>query len=266
MTDAAAPDQRLLDLEIEKHRLECEKLRAEIEEVRQPLWKRSGWIASLSPMVIALVAFLSAWVTGYFDDRRSVLESQVASLTTEIGALDARRADLEQATSRLQAQNDELAATGKALAIANAEMRQSIDAAYLRLKAVTGEARYALGHHRAFEINSQIEELIRTVEARADDESTAEIITRLRTLLGEKLSLTEIIRTTEEELGTLDQALATLPSSEWMRTLRYEPSPDGTLLVADDGRVFDVDRGLFFDTIEDLRAGRPSANQPGHLP
>ena len=35
----------------------CETLRAEIAEVGQPLWKRAGYIASLSPILLAALAF-----------------------------------------------------------------------------------------------------------------------------------------------------------------------------------------------------------------
>src|SRR5688572_29027034 len=114
-------------LEIEKRRLECDKLRAEIAEVSVVWWQRPGYLGSVGPIVIAVVGFLSVWSTGFFDTQRATLKSEVAGLKTEEAALKARAAELNRA---------------------NAEIQRRIDDAYIKLKVVTNDARYALGHLR----------------------------------------------------------------------------------------------------------------------
>ncbi len=109
-------------LELERRRLECEKLRAEIVQVSLPWWKRAGYIGSMLPIVISVVGFSSAWMTGYFDTERGLLKSQIESLGRK---------------------RDELMK-------ANEETQRQIDNAYLRLKLGSAEAEYALGHIRGF--------------------------------------------------------------------------------------------------------------------
>ena len=105
--------EELERLEIEKVRLECDKLRAEIAEASVAWWRRPGYLASLVPILIAVVGFLSVWSTGFFDTQRATLKSEVEGLKTQEIALQNR---------------------AKELASANAEVQQRIDDAYLTLK------------------------------------------------------------------------------------------------------------------------------------
>lgn len=264
MTDAA-PDDRLLELEIEKHRLECEKLRAEIAEVRQPLWKRSGYIASLSPMIIAVVAFFSAWISGYFDNARKVLETEVSALKAEVTGLETRRTDLTAENETLQAsvkglgaKVDELTALRDRLAAQNAALQAQIDDSFITMKVIAGEASYALSLFHAFDIDTRVKDAVEATDETSIPES-------IRTLLGDivirEQNLDEILKVAEEELARLDASLKDLPSSPWTKSLRYLPHPDGPFLFTPKDRVYDVGRGLFYDDLDAWEANRPSARQ-----
>jgi hypothetical protein len=74
-------------------------------------------------MVLAFIGLLSAWATGYFSTERQSLRNEIGSLTL----------------------------TRDQLAAANEETQKKIDDAYIRLKFVSAEARYALGHLRGME-------------------------------------------------------------------------------------------------------------------
>ena len=105
-------------LELQKHELECEKLRLEIERMDFAWWKRPGYIGSLVPIVIALAGLISAWATGYFNTEREILNNEIKTLTLT-------RDDLEEAKDEIQ---------------------QHIDNVYVQLKFISFEASYAIGH------------------------------------------------------------------------------------------------------------------------
>jgi hypothetical protein len=136
MTVDSASEAEKLDLE--RSRLELEKLRAEIDEVRLAWWKRPGYIGGLVPVVIAVVGFWSAWITGYFDTQRQNLKNEIANLEIE---------------------RDQLSS-------ANREIQRKIDDAFLRLKVAAGEASYALGHVQAIPAEAGSREKIAKVARR----------------------------------------------------------------------------------------------------
>jgi len=76
-----------LDREIQ--RKELEKLNIEISELKRPLWSRTGFIAAMSPLALALIAFLSAWLNGYFDRTRVELAADIEQLIDQRGTLTA---------------------------------------------------------------------------------------------------------------------------------------------------------------------------------
>ncbi len=78
----------LESLDIERRRLEVEKLRAEIEQVRLAWWKRPGYLGGLVPIVIAIVGFSSAWISGYFDTQRQNLKNEISGLEVESDRLN----------------------------------------------------------------------------------------------------------------------------------------------------------------------------------
>lgn len=223
-------DTRLVELEIERSRLECQKLQVEIEQIRQPLWKRASYIASMSPIILALVAFLSAWITGYFNTERQQLESDIAGL-------EDRRTQL----------------------IADSEaMQKQIDTVYLRLKRTAGEASYAIGHIRGWDGDGR---WTKTINKVAEQDIVVDGLNLGDTLRQREAIVNDIVEITEGELEKIDKTLAEVPASDWSRTLYYEPGPAEDTVHAPDGRLYRIDSGLYFDDIDSMEANRPSENQ-----
>src|SRR5262245_43843728 len=86
-------------LDLERRRLECEKLRVEIAQASAPWWTRAGYVGSLVPIVIAIVGFGTGLATGFFDTERQQLK-------TEIEGLKATRQELQVASESLQKKID----------------------------------------------------------------------------------------------------------------------------------------------------------------
>ncbi|MEO0761295.1 MAG: hypothetical protein AAFZ09_05720 [Pseudomonadota bacterium] len=213
-------------LEIEKQRLECEKLRAEIEQVRQPFWTRSGYIASLSPIVLAVVAFVSAWVTGYFDTQRQQLNAEVEALR------DTR---------------DALQAEGEA-------MRTEVDHVYLQLKTATAEAGYAVAHFGTFVDEGTAHDLAGLLPA-----LPPEMATRLAQALSaeeaEREAMANILAISTAEIERMEASLATLPATAEARDLSHEVGLGLHHLRAPDGRIYDLRERRYLGAAEAAALG-----------
>jgi hypothetical protein len=210
-------------LDLEKRRLELEKLRAEIAQANAPWWTRAGYIGTLVPIVIAVVGFVSALASGFFDSER-------AQLKAEVDALAARR--------------DQLLA-------ANENTQKKIDDAYLLLRLTASEAEYAIGHITSLEpmrdgLAKAVEEVVRILP---DDESAA-----VGELLSQYTLFSEIAAITESSLAEVQLSLTRIPASPWARelkpTLKGLIVPDRALLEAPDGRFYDPAAGRFLDPAE----------------
>src|SRR5689334_4304076 len=114
-------------LELEKRRLENEKLRVEIQHESLVWWKRPGYVGGMSPIFLAVIGLFSAWATGFFDTQRANLKSEVKNL---------------------QLQQENLRDQNQRLTNATAEIQATIDQAYLSLKLATTDAIYSLSHLR----------------------------------------------------------------------------------------------------------------------
>lgn len=97
------------DLDLEIRRLERKKLRAEIAQLALPWWKRAGFIGSLTPIIVALIALFAAFAAGYFDDERQRLKNDIVGLENK-----------------------------------KDDLQRKIDGAYLRLRIASNEAEYTL--------------------------------------------------------------------------------------------------------------------------
>lgn len=216
-------------LDIEKRRLECEKLRAEIAEVSLVWWKRSGYIGSMAPILIAVIGFLSVWSTGFFDTQRAELKGEIENLKLQEEAL--------------QNSNKELIRT-------NIEIQEKIDHAYITLKLASAEATYALGHIRGIGYSMSDQDRNR-IEAALKDVSAD--VSGLVIGLLEKNSLIElIVPTTEDELQALNNKLQTFPASKWAVELQPMIGPVPALL-APDGRIYNPADRKFYDKLEDIK-------------
>jgi hypothetical protein len=205
-------------LDLEKQRLECEKLRLEVAQINIAWWKRPVYIGSLVPMVLAFIGLLSAWATGYFSTERQSLRNEIGSLTL----------------------------TRDQLAAANEETQKKIDDAYIRLKFVSAEARYALGHLRGMEQPSA--ESVARIRAALKD-LPEQPASDIRGMLDREELTRTIVEITETELEELHKSVESITASAWAVAL--QPQPMGSLvanrriLLAPDGRFYDADDKSF---------------------
>ena len=213
------------ELELEKHRLENEKLRREIRQESLAWWKRPGYIGGVTPLLLATLGFASAWGTGFFDTQRAKLKNEVK--------------DLQQQQVELRNQNQQL----------NAEIQTTIDQAYLSLKVAVAEATYAFGHLRGTGPALSAE------ERKSVEQATRALSPPVRGLVDRLLQANDMARMivpiTEKELLALNQRLSSIPASKWALELQPEIGP-GPMMRAPDGRIYDPVGRKFYPTQKDF--------------
>lgn len=211
-------------LELEKRRVEIDKLRAEIAEVSLAWWKRPGYLGSLGPILIAVVGFLSVWATGFFDTQRATLKSEVENLQN-------RAAELGRA---------------------NAEVQQRIDDAYITLKLANADARYALGHLGSRPPMSDADR--EAIEA-AVKGAPSGVSKLARDLVAKDKLADTIVLITEQELVKVEKSLEAIPASKWAAELKpLGPSVRIPALLAPDGRIYNPADRKFYASEADLPA------------
>jgi hypothetical protein len=224
--NASSSEANALDLE--KRRLECEKLRAEISQVELAWWKRPGYIGSIAPILIALVGFLSVWSTGFFETQRAELRSEIEKLETE---------------------QKDLSNNNQKLVQASAEIQNQIDQAYISIKMAIAESSYALSHMRAAgpaltdTDHGRIEMIL--------EEMPADVSELVQQLLSKEKLTQVIVPITEKELQGLDKMLEFIPASEWAAELQPMIGPI-PLLSTPDGRIYNPADGNFYEKFEDI--------------
>jgi hypothetical protein len=67
--------------------LEQRKLELEIAELKRPFWQKAAYIGASIPIVLAVLAFLSALFSGYFNQERIDLQNEIATLKVERDAI-----------------------------------------------------------------------------------------------------------------------------------------------------------------------------------
>jgi hypothetical protein len=99
--------------ELEKRQLQLQndKTQAELSEILRPWYKRPAYIAALSPIVLALIAFLGAALAGYFDSSRRQLQIENRTIATGIEKLKEERSSLGIQVQNLNQQKAELQKT-----------------------------------------------------------------------------------------------------------------------------------------------------------
>jgi len=86
----------LRKLEIELKRRELELKDAELISLRAPLFRKPTFWAPTSAVLIALAAFLGAFLPGYFDQRRDALTKELASLNQQKEDVENEKAEAER--------------------------------------------------------------------------------------------------------------------------------------------------------------------------
>ncbi len=77
-----------------KEELERRKLELEIAELDKPLWLRPAYLAVALPIVLSILAFLSALLSGYFDRERAALRVEIRQLSDNRDSLKRERDQL----------------------------------------------------------------------------------------------------------------------------------------------------------------------------
>lgn len=99
-----------------KLRMEAEKLQAEIEAIRRPLYKTPSFYTALSPVLLAALGVIFTWASGWFDTQRKSIEADKKLLTIETK-------ELEQKKHQQQALIDGLSSEKSVLTAQIAEMQ-----------------------------------------------------------------------------------------------------------------------------------------------
>lgn len=229
-------------LELEKARLECEKLQAEIAQVRLEWWKRPGYIGSLAPIVLAVVGFLSAFWTGYFDTRRETLENQVNNL-------EYQQSQLEEETTQLRDEQEALKHQNQVLVSENEQMQKKIDETYINLKVAGSDLAYTVGHLRACGPPLSDEEISKLSSVDNFGEAGVSHILNKLSSCYENLHL--ILPIAERDFQDYEEKLSKIPASTWAKELTPEIGPI-PILRAPDGRVYHPATSKFYDSMNEL--------------
>ena len=83
------------DVTSTKAMLEREKLRLEIEQLKQPWWRKPTYILAGLPTLLALVTLIYGFANGYFQAAAIKLENQRHDLEGEIKEFTQRKEELE---------------------------------------------------------------------------------------------------------------------------------------------------------------------------
>lgn len=215
-------------LDIEMRRLEVEKLRAEIEQVRLAWWKRPGYLGGLVPIVIAIVGFSSAWISGYFDTQRQILKSEIS--------------DLEAKSDRLTTSNQEMETANQEMKAANQEIQRKIDYAYLKLKVASYAASYAMSHIQGFRSYENSREKLKAASGGLEPD----IANAINDLIEQLEFIDVIVEITDTDIEKLLDTLKEIPASEWAVELYYAPVADQNILIAPDGRLYHIERQKYY--------------------
>src|ERR1039457_1804581 len=87
----------------EKARLECEKLKAEIKSIRNPIFRTPSFYSAIAPVVLAIVGLIFTWSSGWFDVQRTRINNEKTLLEAENNKLSVQKEALTTETSRLEA-------------------------------------------------------------------------------------------------------------------------------------------------------------------
>jgi Flp pilus assembly protein TadD len=85
--------EEIENLPIEE-RLKSLKLKEEIYLLRKPIYRKVGFYVAIAPMFLGVIAFVSAWMGGYFDTQNKIFEN-------ERTLLEIKKAELKEETKEL---------------------------------------------------------------------------------------------------------------------------------------------------------------------
>jgi hypothetical protein len=86
-----------------KDELELEKLRIEVEQLRNRWWSKPTYLALLVPICIAFFTFLGAVFSGYLSSERANMQAEIEQLRRERTSFAEHVSRLEEHLSRIRA-------------------------------------------------------------------------------------------------------------------------------------------------------------------
>ena len=98
------------DVTSTKEILEREKLALEIEQLKQPWWKKPTYILAALPTLLAVVSVIYGFANGYFQAAAIKLENQKRDVEVQIRVLQEERQSLEKYINGLNFSSKELRA------------------------------------------------------------------------------------------------------------------------------------------------------------
>lgn len=242
MSDLENHEVELNALSLKKASLECQKLEAEITQANWEWWKRPGYIGGLVPIVLAVVGFLSATSSGYFDSRRQLLELGVQKLQLE-------KDDLVKSNASLQNKQKALNDKNSALELKIELSQEKIDQAYIELKFAGHDLGYAAGHLNLCtnEVSkAQLSKLPKTGAVLNRDSSN--VINQLKACYDTVRIILPIIQASNE---FYQHKLSQLPASKWASDLTPEIGPL-SILRSPDGLIYHPSTSKFYANEKEL--------------
>lgn len=101
-TDPAKESKEHLSATNEKARLECEKLKAEIETIRKPFYRTSSFYTAIAPILLAILGLAFSWSSGWFDVQLKQVNNEKVLVQAQTERLQIERTHLEEQTQKQQ--------------------------------------------------------------------------------------------------------------------------------------------------------------------
>src|SRR2546428_672700 len=92
----------------DKVRKEIEKLQAETDAIRRPIYKTVTFYTAISPVALAVLAFLYSQRSGWFDVQRKSLDTQKERLMIDTQKLDDKKKEQEAHIARYESELERL--------------------------------------------------------------------------------------------------------------------------------------------------------------
>jgi chromosome segregation ATPase len=90
------------ELSLEKSRLECEKLAAEIKSIRKPFFHTTAFYTAIAPILLAIAGLIFSWHTGWFDVQRTKINNEETLVRAQTERLQMDKDRLAEQTHRQQ--------------------------------------------------------------------------------------------------------------------------------------------------------------------
>jgi hypothetical protein len=136
----------------EKTRLECEKLKAETESIRRPVWHTAALYTSIAPVLLAALGLLWSWQSGWFDVQRtrisnekSLVEAQTERLRSERSLLESETRSQREHVTALESAVAQLRTEQSALTNQTARLEKERDEMRVAKEAFESEAKRLSG-------------------------------------------------------------------------------------------------------------------------